>query len=74
MSEHAKCALLVSALVVMAFMFGIEVGAFEQRQIESRRKIARYLAENYVEIEPGTFAPRKPEEPSAPVSGSGPES
>lgn len=64
MSEQAKLALLVSALVTLAFMFGIEVGAFEERQ---RR--AYTLALKVVRDVQSTFA-----EPSAPESGSGPES
>ena len=64
MNEQVRAALLVSALVTLASMFGLEVGAFEERQ---RR--AYSLALKVVRDVQSSLG-----EPSAPESGSGPES
>lgn len=43
MNDAGKTALLVSALVTVAFLFGIEVGAFDERQRRARFAMYRVL-------------------------------
>ena len=45
MNEAGKTALLVSALVTIAFLFGIEVGAFDERQRRARIAMYRVLGD-----------------------------
>lgn len=45
MNDAAKTALLISAVVTMAFLFGIEVGAFDERQRRARIAMFRVLDE-----------------------------
>jgi hypothetical protein len=71
MSDQAKLMVLVFLLTLLAFVFGMDVGSFGERQAESRRKVARYLQEHYIEVQPGAFAPRpdKPESANSPEGG-----
>jgi hypothetical protein len=69
MTEQAKFVFLITVALTFAMLFGIEVGRFEAEQAASRRRVARYLNENFRQVEPGIYAPR---ESNAPPDG-GPE-
>ena len=43
MNDAAKTAFLISAVVTMAFLFGFEVGAFEERQRRARLSMLAVL-------------------------------
>lgn len=59
MNEAGKTALLVSALVTIAFLFGIEVGAFDERQ--RRARIAMYRVLGDVQDATALLKPQTPD-------------
>jgi nitrogen fixation-related uncharacterized protein len=69
MTEAIKTSILIGALATLAFLFGIEVGTFEERQRNARLLMLRFFEER---LSPEAT---KPASPSADDSATGePES